>query len=158
MTSAPSSSRNDPVPWLSDEQQRVWRLWLQASHRIQTYLDEQLHLDGLDLAEYEVLVCLSEAPGRRMRMSVLAHHSRQSRSRLTHTISRMEKAGLVLRTADPHDRRGVVANLTDDGIDLIDRAAPSHVRAVRRVLVDVADPTDLAALGRVMQAVTEVEL
>lgn len=149
------TSRDDL--WLSDDQQRVWRAWLLGVARIDNYLDADLRRHGLDLAEYEILVSLSEAEERRMRMSELAEKVHQSRSRLTHAIARMEKSGWVERQAATEDRRGVVARLTDKGFGLLENAAPSHVAAVRRILVDAADPADYAAMGRVMDAVLSVE-
>jgi DNA-binding MarR family transcriptional regulator len=89
-------------------------------------------------------------------MSDLAERVRQSRSRLTHTISRMEGKGLVSRTACPSDRRGVIAVMTDHGWRLLVEAAPAHVESVRRVLVDPVEPSDFEALGRAMEAVTRV--
>lgn len=141
------------APWLDAEQQVVWRDWLQATARIKNHLDNDLRRRGLDLSQYEILVSLSEAPGRAMRMSALAEAVHQSRSRLTHAVSRMERRGLVVRTHAPRDRRGVVAQLTDEGFSLLREAAPDHVRAVRRVLVDVVGDQDYRALGRAMAAV-----
>lgn len=145
-------------PWLTDEQQRVWRSWLLGAARISEVLDCQLRPHGLDLAEYEILVSLSEAPDRRLRMSDLAKKVHQSRSRLTHTIGRMETANTVRRSRSRSDGRGVVAQLTDEGFDLLQRTAPHHVESVRRIFVDVVDPDDYLALGRAMQAVLAVEL
>lgn len=143
-----------PQPrWLSAEQQAVWRVYLDGVARIQDALDADLRSHGLDLAEYEILVRLSESDDRSMRMSDLAEATRQSRSRLTHTVTRLERNGHVTRAPAPDDRRGVMASLTDAGYALLERAAPHHVAAVRAVLVDVADPADFAALGRVMGAV-----
>lgn len=139
--------------WLTEEQQVVWRTYLDAVARIQDALDTDLRHHGLDLAEYEILVRLSEADGRSMRMSDLADAARQSRSRLTHTVTRMERKGLVTRAPAPDDRRGVIATLTAKGFTLLEDAAPHHVAAVRQVLVDVVEPGDYAALGRAMQAV-----
>lgn len=147
---------DDPL-WLTDDQQKVWRNWLLGKARIEGYLDADLRRHGLDLAEYEILVCLSEAPNRSMRMSELADKVHQSRSRLTHAIARMETSGWVQRTSAPDDRRGVIARLTDRGQGLLTSAAPNHVRAVRRILVDAVSPEDYAALGRVMKAVLAVE-
>ena len=149
--STPSSTR-----WLSSGQQKVWRAWLDAVARIDSHLDEVLRPFGLDLGEYEILVRLSEAPERRMRMSDLADAARQSRSRLTHTVARMEKKGLLHRVPCANDRRGVIAILTDEGFDLLETAAPAHVDSVREVLVDVVDPADFEALGRAMDAVNKV--
>ncbi|MBB1493765.1 MarR family transcriptional regulator [Propioniciclava sp. MC1595] len=149
--STPSSTR-----WLSSGQQKVWRAWLDAVARIDSHLDEVLRPFGLDLGEYEILVRLSEAPERRMRMSDLADAARQSRSRLTHTVARMEKKGLLNRAPCANDRRGVIAILTDEGFGLLETAAPAHVDSVREVLVDVVDPADFEALGRAMNAVNQV--
>ncbi len=144
--------------WLTDEQQRVWRSWLLGSARVNDVLDAELRPHGLDLAEYEILVTLSEAPRRRLRMSELAARVHQSRSRLTHTIGRMEQSHTVRRTRSKHDGRGVVAELTDDGFALLERTAPHHVDSVRRIFVDAVDPDDYAAVGRAMQAILSVEL
>lgn len=147
----------DAANWLTDDQQKIWRNWLLAVARIDQYLDADLRRHGLDLGEYEILVVLSEAPERQMRMSSLAELVHQSRSRLTHAVSRMERAGIVQRTSAEDDRRGVIANLTDEGFQLLEQAAPSHVAAVRRILVDACTPDDFAALGRVMDAVLSIE-
>ena len=142
--------------WLDTEQQRVWRTYLLGSARLAQRLDADLREFGLDLAEYEILVTLSEAPERRVRMSDLAEAVHQSRSRLTHTVSRMETAGLVDRSSCPTDRRGVWAHLTDDGFALLQSAAPSHVEAVRRNFVEAMTEEDYAALGRAFAAVLAV--
>lgn len=142
--------------WLDEGQQKVWRSFLDGVARINAHLDTVLRPHGLDLDEYEILVRLSEAEDRQMRMSDLAEAARQSRSRLTHTVARMEKKGLVTRMPCPDDRRGVIAALADDGYALLVEAAPDHVASVREVLVDVVDPTDFEALGRAMTAVNQV--
>ena len=142
--------------WLTAEQQRIWRAFLNGVARINDRLDAELRPFGLDLGEYEILVHLSESEQHALRMSDLAERVRQSRSRLTHTISRMEGKGLVSRTACPSDRRGVIAVMTDHGWRLLVEAAPAHVESVRRVLVDPVEPSDFEALGRAMEAVTGV--
>ncbi len=139
--------------WLSAEQQQVWRSYLLGSARLSECLDADLRDFGLDLAEYEILVALSEAPERQLRMSELADAVHQSRSRLTHTVTRMEQASLVERWNCPTDRRGVWAHLTDDGVALLERAAPRHVEAVRRYFVEAVSEDDYAALGRAFAAV-----
>lgn len=143
--------------WLTADQQRIWRAYLLASARLADKLDADLRKFGMDLPEYEILVSLEEVLGRRMRMSELADAVHQSRSRLTHTISRMEKLGLVIRATCPADRRGVWAELTEAGIDLLKTAAPSHVEAVQRNFVEAIGEEDYAALGRAMEAVLNVE-
>ncbi|MEA4944497.1 MAG: MarR family transcriptional regulator [Propionicimonas sp.] len=139
--------------WLTVEQQAVWRSWLNAVNVIQEYLESALREFDLDLGEYEIMVHLSEAPDHRLRMSELADRLRHSRSRLTHTVTRMERQGLVARTTCPGDRRGVIAVLTQTGWELLVQAAPYHVQSVREALVDPIDPADFEALGRAMQAV-----
>ena len=146
-----------PEPrWLSEEEQRIWRTYLLGAARLSERLGADLQSSGLDLPEYEILVNLEESPDRRLRMSELADAVHQSRSRLTHTIARMEKAGLVVRTTCPTDRRGVWAQLTDTGFEVLAAAAPGHVAAVRRNLVDAVSPEDWEALGRVFAAVLAV--
>lgn len=143
----------DDVRWLTADEQRAWRAWLEGVAVIDQYLDAALRPFGLDLGEYEILVVLSEVPGRAMRMSDLALAVHQSRSRLTHTVTRMEAKGLLSRTPSPEDRRGVVATLNDAGMDLLVRTAPTHVRSVRECFVDAVDPADFEAIGRAMAAV-----
>jgi DNA-binding MarR family transcriptional regulator len=119
-------------------------------------LDADLQRDfDLSLTEYEILVRLSERPQRQMRMAQLADALAHSRSRVTHTVTRMQKAGLVDRTSSPEDGRGIVCRLTDEGHALLVAAAPVHVTGVRDYLVDLVGPEDFAALGRVMDAVSD---
>lgn len=141
--------------WLSQDQQEVWRAFLGAIAVIDDHLDSVLRPYGLDLGEYEILVKLSEAEDRRLRMSDLAQAVRQSRSRLTHSVSRMEKKDLIRRTSCPDDRRGVIAILTPRGFALLETAAPAHVDSVRECFVDVVDPRDFEALGRAMRDVVK---
>ena len=143
--------------WLSTEQQRVWRAFLNGVACINEQLEAELRAFDLDLSEYEILVHLSESPDHSLRMSELADSLHHSRSRLTHTIARMEKKGLVARTACPSDRRGVICVMTSAGYRLLVEAAPHHVESVRRALVDPIDPADFEALGRAMDAVLNVD-
>ncbi len=145
----------DPL-WLSADQQRIWRAYLAGVARVSEYLDADLRQHGLSLGEYEVLVCLSEADGERLRMAELADMVHSSRSKLSHTIARMERRDLVFRTSDCADGRGVYAGLTPEGRALLESAAPDHVAAVRRILVDAVGPRDYSALGRAMEAVAAV--
>lgn len=148
---------SEPVGgWLSEGQQRVWRSWLLAKTHIDEYLDTQLREFNLSLSEYELLVRLSESPDHTIRMGELAASVGHSRSRLTHTIKRMEQAGYVTRTSCAADGRGVQAHMTEKGFELLKQASPAHVDSVRRVFVDAIDPDDYAALGRAMQATLAV--
>lgn len=148
---------NTRPKWLSNEQQRIWRSFLLGNARLFERLDADLRKFGVDLAEYEILVAVSEAPDGRIRMSELADKVHQSRSRLTHTVTRMEKGELVERTTFPTDRRGVWAELTDAGLELLRTAAPDHVAAVRRNFIEAVSPEDYAAIGRVFDAVLAIE-
>jgi DNA-binding MarR family transcriptional regulator len=141
--------------WLDEGQQRSWRALLMGMTLLRDRLDADLRrLFDLSLAEYEVMVRLSENEGQ-MRMAQLADAMAHSRSRITHTISRMQKSGLVERLESPEDGRGVIAKLTDAGHELLVRAAPFHVTGVREYLVDLAEPGDFAAVGRVFNAVSD---
>lgn len=145
-----------PEPrWLDEDQQRAWRSFLLGTTLLLDRIDEDLRQDhGLSAVEYEILVRLSEAGGR-LRMARLAAALAHSRSRITHTVKRMEAAGLVVRAEATDDGRGVLCCLTEDGSRMLTMAAPSHVETVRRALIDLVDPADLRALGRVMDAVCD---
>lgn len=142
--------------WLSADEQVHWRAWLTASALLAEQLERDLKAtQGLSMAEYEVMVRLSEAPERRLRMSALAARTLASRSRLSHQIARMEEAGLVVREHCAEDGRGAWAVLTDAGFARLVEAAPDHVASVRRHLVDVLTPADFARLGETCAAVAE---
>ena len=142
--------------WLTGEQQAAWRAFIMGQTLLLDRLDRELRTaHNISLTEYEVLVRLSEQPGGRMRMASLADALSHSRSRVTHTISRMEKMDLVLREAAEGDGRGVEAVITEEGRALLALAAPTHVNGVQNHLVQVASPEDFAALGRIFNAVSD---
>lgn len=141
--------------WLSGPQQRAWRAYLHGGRLLMDVLDRDLSEHGLQLSEYEIVSMLSEAPGRQMRMSELADLVVQSRSRLTHTASRLERRGWVTREPCAQDRRGVLLTLTETGLDQVRRLAPVHLASVRARLVDVLTPEQFAALGEAMSVVSE---
>ena len=144
------------VDWLSTEQQHAWRAYLVGTTLLMERLDRDLRTShDISLPEYEVLVRLSESGERRVRMATLADSLSHSRSRVTHTVTRLEREGLVERVACSSDGRGVEAVLTDKGWELLRTAAPTHVRGVREYLLDLADEDDFAAVGRVFDAVTD---
>jgi DNA-binding MarR family transcriptional regulator len=151
---APTPGPPLDVEWLTEDQQRAWRAYLDGTARFFDALD-RAHDAGIPvtLGEYHLLVQLSEQPDRTLRMSALADGLALSRSRLTHTVDRMERRGLVERRPVPGDRRGVNCVMTDEGWKQLQQAAPAHVAAVRRLLVDVLDPEEFAVLGRAMAKV-----
>src|SRR5689334_12713990 len=120
VTEAPevsSSTAEEETPWLDAREQRFWRAHLEVSKLLEYQLSRELQVHDLAINDYEILVVLSEAPERRMRMTDLATATLQSKSRLSHQITRMENAGLVLRQECPGDRRGLYAHLTEQGWD-----------------------------------------
>jgi DNA-binding MarR family transcriptional regulator len=142
--------------WLTSQQQHAWRTYLMGTNQLTVRLDRDLQeRHDLSLPEYEIMVRLSEADERKMRMSELADSLNHSRSRLTHTVARMEADGLLARTSCPSDRRGIFAELTDAGMERLVEAAPTHVEGVRRYLIDITSPEDLAVIERVFGAVAE---
>ena len=150
------SEQDLETAWLDEHQQRTWRAYLVGTTLLMERLDRELRdQHRLSLPEYEILVRLSEAESHRLRMAMLADSVSHSRSRVTHTVTRMEAAGLVARDACVSDGRGVEAVLTDEGRRALQAAAPTHVAGVRRLLVDLADDDDLDAVGRVFDAVTD---
>jgi DNA-binding MarR family transcriptional regulator len=148
-------SGND-VRWLDEDQQHAWRAYIMGTELLQHQLDRELREEHeISFSEYEILVRLSETEDGRMRMASLADAMSHSRSRVTHTIARMEKADLVQRAAAQSDGRGVEAVMTDAGHRKLVEAAPTHVRGVRAHLVDVASSEDFAALGRIFNDVSD---
>src|SRR5699024_1519736 len=140
--------------WLSAAEQRAWRAFLTGSAWLQEALNNDLEEENdLSMNEYEILVRLSEAPEQRARMSVLAEHLGHSRYRLTHTIASRQRQGGVERAPYAEDGRGVEAVLTDRGYETLVAAAPSHVASVRRHLVDVLTPEQMATLGEIFTTV-----
>ncbi|MFF0725881.1 MarR family winged helix-turn-helix transcriptional regulator [Streptomyces sp. NPDC004134] len=144
------------VRWLTEDEQRIWRLFMDAVRDFNAHLDRQLRRDsGMPVAYYEILVHLSEAPGRSLRMSQLAELCRSSRSRLSHAVAALEKAGYVSRCTTDADRRGSVAQLTDAGFAVLEAAAPAHVTEVRKHLFDVLTPEQQQKLGEISGAVKD---
>lgn len=147
-TSNPTASSE--TPWLTNDQQRIWRNWLSASGRVPARLGQQLqHDSGLSLQDYEVLVTLNEAPAGSCRITELATMLEWERSRMSHHLNRMDKRGLIKRYACPDDGRAQLVELTEDGHAALDKAAPGHVTAVRSVLFDALSAEDAAELGRI---------
>ncbi|WAL63506.1 MarR family transcriptional regulator [Amycolatopsis cynarae] len=140
--------------WLDDEEQRVWREFSAAVDMLRGHVEGQLQRDaGMPHTYYEVLVVLSEAPGRTLRMSELAERCRSSRSRLSHAVARLEENGWVRRQHCPTDKRGSFARLTDEGFAALQAAAPGHVEAVRQALFDALTPEQVRALGEISSAI-----
>lgn len=147
---------NSQTRWLSAEEQHAWRVFLTATHTLLSAVEAQLqHDSGIPHGYYEILVRLSEAPGRALRMSQLAEASTSSKSRLSHAVARLEERGWVERLDCPTDRRGQIARLTDNGFAVLEAAAPNHVEHVRQALFDQLSPEQVGQLAAIGQAIIE---
>src|SRR5579859_6328661 len=144
---ADGALRTSPPRWLTDDEQRAWRTYIRLAQMLMRQLDRDLHSFGLSMHDYEILVELSEAPLRRMRMTELAERTAQSRSRLSHQINRMETRDLVTREGCEGNKRGTFAVLTARGAATIEEVAPHHVASVRKHFMDALAPAELAALA-----------
>jgi len=144
--------------WLSAEEQSTWRAFLAATQTLFSAVEGQLQREsGIPHGYYEILVNLSEAPARTLRMSQLAEASTSSKSRLSHAVARLEERGWAERLDCPTDRRGQLARLTDAGFAALDAAAPGHVEQVRRSLFDRLTPDQVAQLARISAAIAAGE-
>lgn len=142
--------------WLGDDEQRVWRQWLDVTARLPAVLNRGLQEEGgLSLQDFDVLVLLSEHAEERLRVAALAESLQWERSRLSHHVARMARRGLVSREECVDDGRGSWVVLTDQGRAAIEAAAPAHVGLVRYVLFDALESADVAALGEVLGKVAE---
>lgn len=140
--------------WLDDGEMRAWRAYVIASELLRKQLNRELQdRHGMALADYEVLVRLSDQDDGRMRMAHLAGEVASSKSRLSHQIARMETAGLVQRVECGDDARGVFAEITEAGRARLRETAPTHVAGVRAHLVDLLKPSDQAALAEIFERV-----
>jgi len=149
----------DETPWLSAEEQRDWRALVALFMTLPAALDGQLKRDaGFNAFEFHVLARLSDAPDRTLVLSDLAALAQGSLSRLSHALTRLERAGWVERRACSSPGRRIEALLTDSGWAKLEATAPGHVREARRLVVDVLTPEQLAALGEAARAITAATL
>lgn len=152
-----ADTSRDVVPWLSDDEQQDWVALVRLVMTLPAALDAQLKRDaGVNSFEYHLLARLSMTPGRALVLSELAEQAQGSLSRLSHAITRLERAGWVERRACNDRGRRVEARLTDAGMAKLEAIAPGHVREARRLVVDVLTREQLAALGEAARAITDV--
>lgn len=143
------------VRWLDDAEQLMWRGYLDSTRLLFRSLDRQLVRDaGISLADYEILVALSEAPARRLRMHEIADAMSTTRGGVTRAVNRLIETGWVRRVACEDDRRGALAELTDAGAAKLAAAAPGHLAAVRQQIFDLLSPADVDRFGRLYAAMT----
>ncbi|WP_327355455.1 MarR family winged helix-turn-helix transcriptional regulator [Streptomyces sp. NBC_01304] len=150
------TTHNEEPRWLSDEEQRTWRAYLHATTLLEDHLDRQLQRDAkMPHIYYGLLVQLSQAPRRRLRMTELARNVKITRSRLSHAVARLEQHGWVRREDCASDKRGQNAILTDEGVAVLERSAPGHVAAVRQAMFDRLTPEQQQSLGEIMKIIAE---
>ncbi|MGW2169634.1 MarR family winged helix-turn-helix transcriptional regulator [Streptomyces sp. NPDC001705] len=138
--------------WLDEPEKAAWTGLISLVLLLPGKLEAPLRQEhGLTLFEYLVLSHLSEAPQRKLRMGELAFLASGSLSRLSNVVKRCEQRGWIVRTPDPADGRYTLAELTDTGVDTVHQAAPTHLRSVRRVVLDSLNTTDQKALARIAQ-------
>lgn len=138
--------------WLDEQEKEAWTGLISLVLLLPGKLEPPLRQEhGLTLFEYLVLSHLSEAPRRKLRMGELAFLASGSLSRLSNVVKRCEQRGWIVRAPDPDDGRYTLAELTDAGFDVVHRAAPTHLRAVRRVVLDSLDTADQKALARIAE-------
>jgi len=143
------------VRWLNESEMRAWRSFITTTGDLIRALERDLEPFGLDLGDYQLLAMLSEAKDRRMRMCDLAETLALSRSGLTRRMEGVLQAGLVERVKDDADGRVVWARMTRGGIDLLRRAAPAHLRSVRRRMIDLLKPAEIVAFGSAFPRLAE---
>jgi DNA-binding MarR family transcriptional regulator len=154
--SRPTPPPEEDVPWLSTDQLGSWVAVVAMLMTLPPAIDAQLKRDsGINFFEYSILVSLARPDAHAMRMSSLALVAGGSLSRLSHAISRMEKQGWVTRKVTLAETRCTEAVLTDEGMALLESAAPGHVREVRRLVVDVLSGEQFERMGAACRAVVE---
>jgi DNA-binding MarR family transcriptional regulator len=142
------------VRWLTSEEQQAWRLFLTATQTLFSAVEGQLQRDSaIPHGYYEILVRLSEAEDRELRMWQLAEASTSSKSRLSHAVARLEERGWVERLDCKTDRRGQLAKLTDAGYAALEAAAPGHAEQVRKSLFDRLSGDQVAQLAAISTAI-----
>ena len=141
--------------WLSPAEMRAWRAYIGTYADLANALEGDLVAQGLGLGDYQVLVYLSEAPNRSMRMCDLAERLQLSPSGLTRRLDGLVKSGAVVRQGSESDRRVMMAVLTDVGYATLEAVAPHHVASVRRRIFDKLDDAQVSALESIFTAINE---
>jgi len=142
--------------WLTPSEESAWRKYIVASRRLYEALDEDLAAHGLSLSDYEILVHLSDAKDRSLRMSDLAEKTILSRSRLSHRIKYMEGKGWVERQKCDSDKRGTWAVMTTKGWNAIVKAAPDHVSSIRNKFIDQISKADQGNIASIFEKIEKV--
>jgi len=148
------ASAAQDVVWLNHDQQQAWRALVEAHARLLARLDFELQSSlGMSLADYQVLVHLSEADGQALRMADLAERLQLTPGGLTRRLNGLVELGLVERRVCPEDRRGSFAAMTPSGLATLEAAAPIHVAGVRRYVIEPLTNDQLLTLGEALRAI-----
>ena len=142
--------------WLTEEEQRAWRGLLRMTSQLNARANRLLQEEyGISLADYEVLVALSEAPEGRLRVFEVADALAWEQSRVSHQLARMQRRGLIAREDCATDARGAFAVLTAAGRAAIEQAAPAHVELVRQLVFDELSRGQVSALTEITTRVLD---
>ncbi|MGW7415732.1 MarR family winged helix-turn-helix transcriptional regulator [Streptomyces sp. NPDC054863] len=152
--SSPGPSAGPQPRWLTDSEQRAWQAYRRMHLLLGAQISRDLAADSeLSDADYDVLSHLTFSAGHRCRISELADRMLWSRSRLSHHLKRMQQRGLIVREGCASDARCAEVALTDDGLRVLDAAAPPHVESVRRSFIDLLTPEQLTAYAEIGEIV-----
>jgi DNA-binding MarR family transcriptional regulator len=133
----------------------IWRSFIETAAELTRILGAQLQQSGCSPADYQVLLALKEADGRRLRSSELAASIDWERSRLSHHLGRMERRGLIHRSDCATDSRGAEVALTEEGAQLFRQASVRHLRAIKKHFADALTPGQFEELASIMQALRD---
>ncbi|MGN9841983.1 MarR family winged helix-turn-helix transcriptional regulator [Nonomuraea sp. H19] len=146
----------ETTPWLTETEQHAWRSFVRLHDKLVNRLAREVQAEsGLSVADYGVLVHLTEVPDGRLRVLELAKALEWEKSRISHHIGRMAKRGLVVRDGCPSDGRAAFIVVTPAGREAIAAAAPRHVEAVRRLFINPLTPAELAMLAQISNRILD---
>ncbi|MGW0828133.1 MarR family winged helix-turn-helix transcriptional regulator [Streptomyces sp. NPDC002845] len=144
----------ETVRWLTPEAQHAWRSFLRLQKRLEARLSRSMQAESdMSIADFVVLVNLTDVPDGRRRILDLARALEWEKSRMSHHIARMAKRGMVVRDECVEDGCGAFAVITEAGRAAIEAAAPRHVEAVRAVFIDHITQAELRTLAQISERV-----
>ena len=143
----------NPEP-LTPTEEIFWRALMRLTLTLPRQLnDDMVRAAGLTASEYTVIMNLSEAPNRQLRMADLASAAGLSASRTTRLVDDLQSHGLVVKRASSADGRSNLAELTSQGLTKLRYAWPAHVASVRGRVLDRIPPGTLAKAAQALEAV-----
>lgn len=131
----------------------AWLSFIRSRNDLMAALERDLHPTGLSLGDYQVFVHLSGAPDQSMRMCDLAEVLQLSPSGLTRRLDGLVRAGWIERRGAEHDRRVMLAVMTDEGRRQFERTIPVHVGSVRRRITGLLSEDELRSMARIFRKV-----